>query len=220
MLSVAVPAYSKLSDAETTRLRHRIVSLHACVLFPALALLVVTAPLLIPLVYGRAWEPAVPYAQLLAVAGFGSVITSGSGALLISKGYSRALGVYQVISLACFTLMVLTGSQVGGEQVCLAVVAYQAVNVACNQRYLMGRIMGIRWHETIKDIGPALSSSVVLAIVGVAITRIDFSSQVLQLCSMITACALAYGLTLKFIFREAWVETRKNFAGIASRTST
>ncbi len=217
MLTVAVPAYSQGSDSESNRLRHRIVSLHACVLFPALALLIVTAPLLIPLVYGRVWEPSVPFAQLLALAGFGSVITSGSGALLLTKGFSRALGFYNLISLVCFSLMVLGATQFGVQAVCLAVVAYQAGNVACNQRFLMGRLMGIRWRETTDDVGPAFAATAALLLVGGAVTRIGLASEALELCLIIFAGAATYLLTLKFLFRETWCEAKSNLGRITSR---
>ena len=67
LLRVAFPVLSRSRDLdEVRRIRARIIRVHAAVLFPLLFGLIALAPVFVPLVYGDAWEPAVPLTQVLA----------------------------------------------------------------------------------------------------------------------------------------------------------
>ena len=70
MLRIAFPLYARTTDRdELRRLHERATRLHATTVLPLLALLIVTAPVLIPWLFGPEWRGAIVPSQLLAVAG-------------------------------------------------------------------------------------------------------------------------------------------------------
>ena len=107
LLRVAFPVLSRSRDLdEVRRIRARIIRVHAAALFPLLFGLIALAPVFVPLVYGDAWEPAVPLTQVLAVSGLVSVLGTGP-ALLLATGHPRALFRYNLAALAAYVAGVL-----------------------------------------------------------------------------------------------------------------
>jgi lipopolysaccharide exporter len=81
---------------EMLALRGRMVRLLTVMLFPALVLLVLLAPTLVPWLFGPAWEPAVLPTQILAGAGAACLVIDQVGAVLMAAGRARALLGYGV----------------------------------------------------------------------------------------------------------------------------
>ena len=70
MVRLAFPVYSRTNDLDELRGFHeRATRIHAAVLLPLLALLAVTAPDLVPWLFGERWAPAVEPVQILCAAG-------------------------------------------------------------------------------------------------------------------------------------------------------
>ena len=70
MVRLAFPVYSRTNDLDELRRFHeRATRIHAAVLLPLLALLAVTAPDLVPWLFGERWAPAATPVQVLCVAG-------------------------------------------------------------------------------------------------------------------------------------------------------
>ena len=77
-------------------LRRRMVRLLTVVVFAPLTCLVLLAPVLIPWLFGPAWEPAVLPTQILAGAGAATVVIDAVGTVLMAAGRSRAMLGYGV----------------------------------------------------------------------------------------------------------------------------
>lgn len=85
---VALPIYSRAQD-DVPRLRatyFRNTRLIALVAFPLMALVVVLAPLGVPLVFGDDWRPAVVPMQILALTGARQAVQSTLGPILLAAG--------------------------------------------------------------------------------------------------------------------------------------
>ena len=167
MLRVAFPLYSRLTDIdELRRVRSRVVRLHAAMVVPPLALLIATAPELIPFVYGEAWEPAVVPTQLLAVVGMLNALTTGVGPLLMAIGRTELLNRFAWIAGLCYAIVIFFAAPGGLVTVSVAAVAFVAVGFVASQELLVRRPVGIPWSELIAEAGPSFIVSAVIVAAG------------------------------------------------------
>jgi PST family polysaccharide transporter len=166
MLRIAFPVYSRTKDLhEMRRVRARIVRAHAAVIWPILAVLIATAPLLIPLVFGPAWEPAVELTQILAVGGMIAAVITGVGPLMLAIGRPRQLFAYNVGTALSYGVLVYLVTPFGLTTVCWAFVGFQLVNFFTSHALLLRRFVGIPLRGILADVGPAgVGSAAVLAV--------------------------------------------------------
>ncbi len=135
MTQMAFPVLARTEHADAMfELRRRMVRLLTVVVFPALAMLAVLAPVLIPWLFGPAWEPAVLPTQILVGAGAATVVIDAVGTVFMASGRARALLGYGVAHFACYVAAVLFASSYGlaavaaagvGVHLAFVVVAYQ-----------------------------------------------------------------------------------------------
>jgi len=103
MAQMAFPVMARAdTEHDMLALRRRMVRLLTAVLFPLLALLVLLAPLVVPFVFGPAWEPAVLPTQILALGGAAVLVTDAVGSALQAAGRARALLGYGVAHFAVY----------------------------------------------------------------------------------------------------------------------
>lgn len=112
---VLLPAFARVSDPE----RRSDALVRAAVVLQRLGAPVsvggaATAHVLVPLVFGSRWEPAVPLVRVLMTVGALQIVGPVFGAFLLATGSSRAMlawyGVAAPASVACF----LVGARLGG----------------------------------------------------------------------------------------------------------
>jgi O-antigen/teichoic acid export membrane protein len=65
-LAVLYPAFTKINDdkEEQRAIAGKIILLFGMILFPALAIAIATAPLYVPLLFGKIWTPTIPLLQI------------------------------------------------------------------------------------------------------------------------------------------------------------
>ena len=103
MIRLAFPVYSRTTDLnELRRFHERATRIHAAVLLPLLSLLIVTAPDLVPWLFGERWAPAVEPVQILCVAGMIAAILTGYPQIMLAAGKPRVLLVFNVFLLALY----------------------------------------------------------------------------------------------------------------------
>ena len=108
MIRLAFPVYSRTTDLkELRRFHERATRIHAAVLLPLLTLLIVTAPDLVPWLFGERWAPAVEPVQILCVAGMIAAILTGYPQIMLAAGKPRALLVFNVFLLALYVARLL-----------------------------------------------------------------------------------------------------------------
>jgi O-antigen/teichoic acid export membrane protein len=121
MTTVAMPVLARTAGAdEMFALRRRMVRLLTMTVFPLLVGLVVLAPVVVPWLFGPAWEAAVLPTQLLAGAGAATVVIDAVGTVFMATGRSRALLGFGVAHFAVYIAVVLFASNWGVTGVAIA----------------------------------------------------------------------------------------------------
>jgi PST family polysaccharide transporter len=209
MLQLAFPIYSRMGDIDAIRrMRTRIVRVHATVLFPPLALLAATAPVLIPFLYGDRWEPAVVPTQILSVAGLVAVVGTGGGPLLMAAGKPRSLLGLNLTAMSLLALVVYFAAPHGIVAVCVGVVVYQLAFLAGLQ-VMLHRLIGIPLGALVPEVGPALVGSLVLFAVAAGLTELlstEGAPAVALLPTVGVAAAITYLAVLRAAFPAAWAD--------------
>lgn len=208
MLRVAFPVYSRAAGASDMRmLRSRIVRAHATILFPLLALLIATAPVLVPWLFGPAWEPAVLPTQILAVAGMANAVLTGTGPLILAAGRPAALLHFSLVSLVLYATAIFLAVPLGIIGVCVAVVGASIAQLLIAQYFLLDRIAGIPIRALWSDVCAAIISSV--ALLGVAFplasTMEAHDLHALIVLPVVGIAGLGvYMLAVRYVFTPAW----------------
>lgn len=208
MMRIALPLYARAADIEDMRrLRQRITRAHATIILPLQAGLIGLAPILIPWLFGTAWEPAVVPTQILAVAGMLTALLTGVSPLVLAVGQPLALLAYNVLSVVLYASTVFVVAPYGLTAVCLAVVGVYAVQFAYAQVFLLQRIVGIPVRQLLGDAGPAAVASGCVLVVTLATLQIAGSAHVPDAMAIALAGALgvlAYLRIIRALFPGAW----------------
>jgi O-antigen/teichoic acid export membrane protein len=112
---IAFPVFARrqTDNAALRRGYLEMIKLLAYIVFPLMLGLAATAPLIVPVVFGAQWEPAVPLIQILAPVGMIKALLNPSGSILLAKGRPdigfkwNALSV--ILDGSIFWLVVLHG---------------------------------------------------------------------------------------------------------------
>ena len=208
MAGMAFPVYSRTSGLEHMReLRMRVLRVHAVVVVPLVALLIVLAPELIPLLFGERWEPAVVPAQILGVAGIFAALSTGSGPVVLAAGKPKPLLVWNIAKVTCISLAVFLTAPHGIVAVAVAVAAYRLLECLASYYFLLWRLVGIPLRQLWYDASPGVISSLPLLAVAVGTSAAASAADlptVAHLTLVSLAGAASYLVTLRVLFRPAW----------------
>jgi lipopolysaccharide exporter len=167
MMRLAFPLYSRTVDLDQLRRLHeRATRVHAAVVVPLLAVLIVTAPVLVPWLFGPAWEPSVLPAQILAVAGMVAAVLTGFAQVLLAAGHPKALLRFNLAVLAGYAGAVWVSASGGIVAVSIAVVGVYLVQLVAVYAVLFRRVVKIPVGRMVGDLAPAVVGSVALLAVG------------------------------------------------------
>jgi O-antigen/teichoic acid export membrane protein len=188
-------------------MRTQMVRVLTAVLFPLLAVLAVTAPVLVPWVFGPAWAPAVLPTQILALGGASTLVIDCVGAGLMAAGRARALLGYGVAHFAVYAAAVLIVASRGLAAVAIAAaVVHTGFLVVAYVLMLRGsKENPVRrlWD----DVAPATVSCVALAAVAVPATIAMSAAHVPtvpHLAGVGLLAAAAYLVALRVGFPSTW----------------
>ena len=158
MLQLAFPVYSRIeSREEWCALHERAARVHAAIIFPLLASLIVLAPVAIPFILGSAWIPSVHPAQILAVAGMIAAVLTGYAQVMLAVGKPRALLRFNIGMLAVYAAAVAIAASHGLIIVSIVVSTVYLAILAGVYRLLLQRYVGIRIGRLIPELGPAVA---------------------------------------------------------------
>lgn len=210
MQTVAFPVLSRsATEEDLLALRGRMIRVLTVAVFPLLAGLAITAPVVVPAVYGHAWTSAVVPTQILCVGGASTMVIDAIGAVFMATGRAKGLLGYgtahfvvyigSVVVVAPFGLIAVAidGAIVHGA---FAVVAYAMVTRRGGQNPLAAM-----WH----DIAPATLSCLGMVAVAVPVDRLMVAQHVaggVRFLAVFVACAVAYLGSLRIISPTAWTE--------------
>ena len=208
MGQVGLPVLARAGE-EMAALRGQMVRMLAILTFPMLAVLTITAPELVPWLFGAEWAPAVLPMQILAAGGASTIVIDAVGVALMASGRPRALLGFGVAHFVTYALAVLVASRFGLAGVAAAAsivhtaflgVAYSIMLSGTDQPPL--RTM---WSE----IGPALGAcaGLVAVAVPVALGLSAAGAPTLVQIALVTLAALgAYAAALRLWFPSSWAD--------------
>ena len=187
-------------------LRHRMARGLTVVLFPLLTLLAILAPVVIPWLFGDAWEPAVVPAQILALGGAATVVIDAVAPGLMAAGRTRAILAYGVAHFAVYVGGVLLVASHGIVAVAAVAGIVHGVFVIVAYQVLLGRL-SLALRALWADLAPAVASCL-----GLAAVAIPLNAALTQMHAIVPVQALvvgaagggAYLLALRLISGAAW----------------
>jgi Membrane protein involved in the export of O-antigen and teichoic acid len=210
MIRLAFPVYSRTSDlGELRRFHERATRIHAAVLVPLLCLLIVTAPDLIPWVFGAQWAPAAAPVQILCLAGMIAAILTGYPQIMLAAGRPRALFVFNVVLLGLYIGVSLIAAPNGIIALAIAVVGVHVFQLLAVYGVLFRRVLGIPVRRLVTDTLPALAGSLLMLAAAFPVAALLRDAQApvpLLLLAVAVAAAVVYLLGIRALFPVLWAE--------------
>jgi O-antigen/teichoic acid export membrane protein len=216
MMQVAFPVYSRTeSRAELRALHERAARVHAAVIFPLLASLIVLGPVLIPFVLGGEWIPAVRPAQILALAGMVAAVLTGYPQVMLAVGRPKSLLKFNLAMLIVYAGVIALVAHQGLITIAIAVVVCYLLILIGVYRFMLQREIGISISRLVPELGPAIVGCLALAAVGEPLRRVLYpavgAAPTIAIAG--TVGLIAYCLTLRTVSRPAW----NDLCGLAAR---
>jgi O-antigen/teichoic acid export membrane protein len=208
MMRLAFPIYSRTNNLdEMKKLHERATRIHGAVVVPLLAILIVTAPELIPMVFGDAWRAAIEPTQVLAVAGMIAAILTGYSQVMLAAGRPRALLIFNCVVLVVYALAVFLTAKQGLVTVALAVVGIHVAMLAAVYLILFRRVLGMPVRRLFTDLAPAAATAALVLAVGLPVADLmrgaGAAPVLIALLSGLAGCILQ-ALALRAFFPEVW----------------
>lgn len=138
---------------------------------PSFAGLIVAAPNLIEVLYGRQWLPAVVPFQILCVAGMCKVTLANATAVIQAVGEVWSETWRQVVYVV-FVIVGVASFSVWGIAGAAAAVTLAAAVMMVLVQWLVCRVTGLRWTEILQAHIPGLTAA---AVVAAALVAIEFA---------------------------------------------
>jgi len=208
MGQVGLPVLARAGD-EMSVLRGQMVRMLAILTFPMLAVLTITAPELVPWLFGAEWTPAVLPMQILAAGGASTIVIDAIGVALMASGRPRALLGFGVGHFVAYALAVLVASRFGLAGVAAAAsivhTAFLGVAYTILLRGTGQPPLRTMWAE----IGPAIGAcaGLVAVAVPVALGLSAAGAPALVQIALVTVAALgAYAAALRLCFPSSWAD--------------
>jgi O-antigen/teichoic acid export membrane protein len=221
MQRVSFPVYSRSVDLEAMRrFRLRIARIHAIVILPLLGVLVVTAPVAIPFLFGNQWRASVVPTQILAVAGMGAALSAGVGPLFIAAGRPAVLLLFNSVAFVVYGSMIYALAPFGLNTVCVAVAVYTILSTIALYA-VMGRVLGVQVRSFAGEIMPAVASTAIL--IGAAwpvMHALAGEHALVGLAGGALVGTVAYALALKYLFPAAFGDVMLIVGRLVQRFAT
>ncbi|HEY6760288.1 MAG TPA: oligosaccharide flippase family protein, partial [Baekduia sp.] len=213
MLQVAFPVYSRTRDHDELRALHsRATRVHAAVIVPLLATLIVLAPVLVPFVFGPAWGPSVRPAQILAVAGMIAAILTGYSQVMLAVGKPRELLRFNIVMLVVYATGITLSAKHGLTTVAITVVGMYVLILAGVYVLLLQRHVAIPAISLLHELLPATCGALALIAVGLplrhgldSIDAPSFITLVITGGTGLAVYAAVLRLGFKAVFEDVWM---------------
>lgn len=187
-------------------MRDRMTRLNAAVVVPLLVILAITAPKLVPFVFGSYWKLATAPTQILAFAGIATTLTYCATPFLLASGHPKAVFKFNVATFLVYGGGILVAVSHGLQAVCVAV-AITNLLAMLGSYVLMQRLTDVPLRRIWQDSAPAMVSGAALAAVALplmaALSGRGLPAYVL-LAVVGAVGAATYLVTLRFLFRDAF----------------
>lgn len=198
---VAFPVFSLLQD-ETEKLRmgyFKVLQLLATVNFPLMVGLAVVAPVAVPVIFGKQWQPSIILVQIMTVVGLLRSTGNPVGALILAKGRAD-LGFKWNLGLTVTQIPGLyMGAKLGGSLgVAIAFSILMVIYSVFSYLILIRALLGPCLREYMRCMWPALWMSGVMAGVVMLLMPVfqTTSLQVTLILQLLCGIGIYLGLAL------------------------
>ena len=177
------------------------------VLFPLLAMLAITAPVLVPWLLGADWAPTVVPTQILALGGASTLVIDSTGVVLMASGRSRAMLGFGVAHFAAYAVVVWFVAPFGIEWVAVVAAGVHTVFLFVSYAMMLQGSLRESPPHVWRDVAPALVSSLAMAAVAVPASLLLSAAHAPafgQLVVVTIAAAPAYLVALRLVFPSTW----------------
>ncbi|MDH3752673.1 MAG: lipopolysaccharide biosynthesis protein [Acidimicrobiia bacterium] len=197
------PAFSRLATEplKAARYHTKVVRIVSATIFPAMTLVIVNAPLGIPLLFGDDWVGAVRPTQLLSVtAALGLISQSAHSTLVLGMGKSGWLLRWQMFTTPAHMISYVIGLHWGIVGVATALLVMAVPLHTFLVVALVGRLIPLKYGTYLRSLAPAFTASVAMAVAWSAVDAVThWGSAGTIIVGTALACA-AYVTT----YRIAW----------------
>lgn len=215
MSQVGFPVLARTTDDGRMDYLHRqMVRLLTIALFPLLVLLAITAPTLIPFVFGQDWSAAVTPVQVLALGGAATVLIDAAGTVLMASGRPRALLAFGAGHFIAYGIAVLIVAPLGITAVAVAAAvvhsAFVVVSYGLMRKGLSTNFLRRLWD----DVSPAAVCSIAMAAVAVPVSSALTAAGLPPLAWLLAVGlvgTVSYLVVLRFLFADVWAMERAIF---------
>ena len=208
MQTVAFPVLARSATEEDLLvLRGRMIRVLTVTLFPLLAGLAITAPVVVPAVYGHAWEAAVLPTQILCAGGASTLVIDAIGAVLMATGRAKGLLGYGVAHFVVYIGCVVIVSPMGLAAVAITGAIVHGVFAVAAYGMIARRKRQNPLSAIWEDIAPASVSCVGMAALAIPVDRLVQSAHMpggVRFLIVFVACAIGYLVTLRVVFPQSW----------------
>lgn len=212
--TVSLPIFAKMQD-NMERLRNgyiKTVSLVSYINAPLYLGLLVTAPMLVPFVFGEKWEPSVILIQVLAIAMLFRSLIVPIQPLLQATGRMNMYFRYTLMGMCVQVPGLAIGTYYGDIMgTCIAYVIIQFILMIIQYRYAMRRVLGSCLRAYLLSMAPGLTYGVIMVagVVSLNYLSVAFFSQQANFVIQVVVGAAIYGVML-FLFNKELFQTAKN----------
>jgi len=208
MNQVGFPVLARTSNAaELAQLYRQMIRLLTIVLFPALVLLTIAAPVIVPFVFGARWEPAVVPVQILALGGASTIIFNAVKTVWMSTGRVGVLLGFGWGQFIVYGISVYLVAPLGIVAVAIDAAVVHALFAILAYGLMLHGSGEPPMRRLWSDVAPAIVSC--LGLVAVALpASIALTAARIPTIPWLVALGIAalapYLLTLRVCFPETW----------------
>lgn len=208
MSTMAFPVLARSqSQADLFALRRRAVRLLTGVIFPMLTTLAITAPTLIPWLFGPAWQSAIVPTQILCVGGAVTLVIDSAGTALMALGRPRALLNFGIAHFATYVGSVVLVAHLGLTAVAIAAAVIHAAYMIIAYAIMLRGGLRVTAAGLWGDVGPATSCCLAMAVAMLPVALLASAAQLPAPLALVCTGAIGatvYLLTLRSGFSQSW----------------
>lgn len=212
MSQVGFPVLARTrSAAELSQLYRQMVRTLTILLFPLLVLLTITAPVLVPFLFGSRWASAVVPVQILALGGASTLVIDAVGTVFMATGRARALLGYGIAHFMVYGLTVLVVVHFGIIAVAIDAAVVHTLFLVVAYAMMLNGTEERALPRLLSDIAPATLSCVGLVAVALPVSlglSAIHAPAILWLAAVGLVAIPPYLLTLRLGFPESWRSQR------------
>jgi O-antigen/teichoic acid export membrane protein len=207
MYQIAFPVLSRMkSTDDLNALRGEMTQILMLVLLPLLTLLAVTAPVLIPWIYGGQWRPAVVPTQILAIAGVANLIISTLLVAIQADRRNWTITAYSWGNFVCYAAAVFATARHGIVAVAIAAAVTHTAFLFIGYLLLCRGKLTQAIMTLARDLFPATACAAAFATAALAVSKaMDGAVPVVPyIASVSVAGGVAYLAAMRIGFPSSW----------------